>query len=223
MQCALQYVYERVHHIYISIMNPAKPITSMIVAALQPKFGIGSEGGLPWKLKQEMKYFRDVTSNSKDGTINAVIMGRKTWESIPERFRPLPNRLNVILSRSHLNTEKDGVFYYNSIEAIISSLTHKSFVYNDKSIDKIFIIGGAQIYNSAIKSDFVDNLLITNIRYNGKEADAPVLDTFLDWDLSQWLQSDISLLREFANAPFAEGLIKEGDYEYEYTMWKKRA
>lgn len=203
-------------------MKPVKPITSIIVAALQPKFGIGSDGGLPWKLKQEMKFFRDVTSTARDGAINAVIMGRKTWESIPERFRPLPNRLNVVLSRSHLNNEKDGVLYYNSIDAIMSGLAHNSFVHDNKPIDKIFIIGGAQIYNTIIKGDLVDNLLITNVRYNGGKETEPALDTFLDWDLTRWQQSDVARLRTFADTPFTEGLIKEGDYEYEYTMWEKR-
>lgn len=203
-------------------MKPVKPVTSIIVAALQPKFGIGSDGGLPWKLKQEMKYFRDVTSSAREGAINAVIMGRKTWESIPERFRPLPNRLNVILSRSYLNTEKDGVLYYNSIEAIMSGLASNSYVYDNKPIDKIFIIGGAQIYNSIIKGNLVDNLLVTNVRYNGSKESEPALDTFLDWDLTQWQQCDVLRLKEYANTAFTEGIIKEGDYEYEYTMWEKR-
>lgn len=204
-------------------MKPAKPVTSIIVAALQPKFGIGADGGLPWKLKQEMKYFKDVTSTAKEGAINAVIMGRKTWESIPKRFRPLPNRLNVILSRSYTNTETDGVLYYNSIDAAMSGLANNSFIYDNKPIEKIFIIGGAQIYNSIMKGNLVDNLLVTNINYNGSKETEPSLDTFLDWDLTQWKQSDVSRLKEFVGTSFAEGIIKEGDYEYEYTMWEKRS
>ena len=73
---------------------------NLIVAACGKSLGIGLNGELPWKLKSEMKYFAETTSKTKDiDKINAVIMGRKTWESIPLKFRPLKNRFNVILSR----------------------------------------------------------------------------------------------------------------------------
>ena len=67
--------------------------------------GIGKDGGLPWRLKGEMTYFRNVTSyvpddEQKQGARNAVIMGRKTWESIPPRFRPLGGRINIVISRT---------------------------------------------------------------------------------------------------------------------------
>ena len=73
---------------------------NLIVAACGKSMGIGLNGELPWRLKSEMKYFAETTTKTKDSDkINAVIMGRKTWESIPAKFRPLKNRLNVILSR----------------------------------------------------------------------------------------------------------------------------
>ena len=72
----------------------------LIVAADQ-NLGIGLNGDLPWKLKGDLKYFRNLTIQTQDrNKINAVIMGRTTWESIPDKFRPLPNRLNIILSNS---------------------------------------------------------------------------------------------------------------------------
>ena len=73
---------------------------NLIVAACGKSLGIGLNGELPWKLKSEMKYFAETTTKTKDfDKMNAVIMGRKTWESIPLKFRPLKNRFNVILSR----------------------------------------------------------------------------------------------------------------------------
>ena len=73
---------------------------NLIVAACGKSLGIGLNGELPWRLKSEMKYFAETTSRTIDSNkINAVIMGRKTWESIPLKFRPLKNRLNVVLSR----------------------------------------------------------------------------------------------------------------------------
>ena len=70
-----------------------------LVVAATESGGIGVGGGLPWHLKQDMKFFRQLTSTPS--TMPAtVLMGRKTWESIPAKFRPLPDRLNVVLSRN---------------------------------------------------------------------------------------------------------------------------
>jgi dihydrofolate reductase len=63
----------------------------IIILAVDKENGIGKQGNLPWKLKSDMIYFREVTTTTlQKDKINAIIMGRKTWESIPEKFRPLP-------------------------------------------------------------------------------------------------------------------------------------
>ena len=73
---------------------------NLIVAACGKSLGIGNNGQLPWRLQSEMKHFATTTKTTQDpGKQNAVIMGRKTWESIPLKFRPLKNRLNIVLSR----------------------------------------------------------------------------------------------------------------------------
>ena len=73
----------------------------IVVAATRDEMGIGLDGALPWRLPKDMAYFKAVTSRvDEPGARNAVIMGRKTWESIPAKFRPLPGRLNVVLSAS---------------------------------------------------------------------------------------------------------------------------
>lgn len=72
---------------------------TLIVAATVSN-GIGQSSRLPWRLPQEMAYFARVTSNTPEGTKNAVVMGRKTWESIPPKFRPLRDRVNVVISRN---------------------------------------------------------------------------------------------------------------------------
>lgn len=72
---------------------------TIIVAATLAN-GIGHNARLPWRLPQEMAYFARVTTNAPEGSINAVVMGRNTWESIPTKFRPLPKRLNVVISRN---------------------------------------------------------------------------------------------------------------------------
>lgn len=206
----------------LAMTKPTRPVVSLIVAALQPELGIGANGRLPWRLKKEIKYFRDVTSKAKEGAVNAVIMGRNTWESIPSKFRPLSNRLNIVLSRSYTNICQDGVLYYNSVDKVMETFEKAGYKYGEWDINKIFIIGGAQVYNSMIDDGRVDNLLLTNVKYVGEEEKKPVFDTFLDWDLTQWEKKDVSELKKFVEVEFDEGVVVENDYEYEYTMWERK-
>lgn len=81
-----------------------KPIYVIVATALNPSMGIGNRGTLPWSgIKGDMAFFRKLTTkvpeSSTPGALNALIMGRKTWESIPTKFRPLPGRLNVVITR----------------------------------------------------------------------------------------------------------------------------
>ena len=72
-----------------------------MVLAATPSGGIGLDGGLPWRLPGEMAFFRELTTKTRDAAKrNAVLMGRKTWDSLPPKFKPLPGRLNVVLSAS---------------------------------------------------------------------------------------------------------------------------
>lgn len=72
---------------------------TIIVAATKSN-GIGQSGKLPWRLSKELAYFARVTSSAPEGQRNAVIMGRKTWESIPANFKPLSKRFNVVVSQN---------------------------------------------------------------------------------------------------------------------------
>eukprot|EP01084_Bolivina_argentea_P223488 378123_1 len=74
---------------------------SLIVAATIPDFGIGLDGSIPWRIAGDLKFFKETTMVTKDrNKQNAVIMGRKTWQSIPNKYRPLPSRLNIVLTRN---------------------------------------------------------------------------------------------------------------------------
>ncbi len=103
-----------------------KPVVA-IVACTQDG-GIGKEGKLPWKLSGDMAYFKRVTLDTEDtpDVRNAVIMGRKTWESIPKSFRPLPGRLNVVLSRSPttLNLPEGVVVRFTCSDVSFPSLSY---------------------------------------------------------------------------------------------------
>ncbi|OAY83685.1 Bifunctional dihydrofolate reductase-thymidylate synthase, partial [Ananas comosus] len=88
------------HYSNGNLQNQLQRNYQVVVAATRD-LGIGKDGKLPWKLPSDLKYFKEVTVSTLDPSKkNAVIMGRKTWESIPLQYRPLPGRLNIILTRS---------------------------------------------------------------------------------------------------------------------------
>ena len=71
----------------------------LVVAQTRDR-GIGANGGMPWSLPKDMAYFKKLTATtSVSSARNAVVMGRNTWQSIPSKFRPLANRINIVISR----------------------------------------------------------------------------------------------------------------------------
>jgi dihydrofolate reductase len=110
--------------------------TFEVIVAVDDKNGIGKNGTIPWRNKEDMDHFKDVTIGNGN---NAVIMGRKTYESIPKKFRPLPKRKNIVIS----STQVEGVDTYKSItEALL----------NCHQYDKVFMCGGQGIYDECINS-----------------------------------------------------------------------
>lgn len=97
-----------------------------IIVAVDSEMGIGKNNAVPWHLPEEYKHFQRQTKATKDpNRRNAVIMGRKCWESIPEKFRPLRNRINVVLSRTiepRIEAENDVIFT-DSLEKALKILT----------------------------------------------------------------------------------------------------
>ena len=117
-----------------------------IIVAVSTNDVIGRDNDLPWHLPNEFKYFKSVTLNK------SVIMGRKCWESLPIKFRPLPKRLNVVLTK---NTEydADGALIMTNLESTIKAFRNTDL--------EVFIIGGSQIYKEAFK--FADRVYLTRI------------------------------------------------------------
>ena len=91
------------------------PAFSLVVAADQEN-GIGKGGKLPWRLPGEMAYFKRLTTEAPAGRRNAVIMGRKTYESIQPKYRPLTDRFNMVLSRD-MTYRPQGAFVVSSLDA----------------------------------------------------------------------------------------------------------
>ena len=125
-----------------------------IIVAIDHDNGIGKDGTIPWKIPEDIKRFRDLTSTTSDSTKqNAVIMGRKTWESIPERFRPLPARRNIVLSSR--DTDFLGA---TRAESFLGAIDIAEL---DDAIESIFVIGGAEVYRNAMP--YARNLYVTHV------------------------------------------------------------
>ncbi len=164
-----------------------------IIVATDENLGIGKNGKMPWNLKDELKYFQKVTTKTTNSDKqNMVIMGRTTWESIPEQHRPLKNRKNVVLTRN-TNFKVDGANVINSMDDAIASA--------DDTIENIFIIGGASVYKQAIDSIDLDGIYLTQIH---KEYEC---DTFFP-EIPNNFKKPISL-----------GGVEEDEVSYEYLFY----
>jgi dihydrofolate reductase len=127
-----------------------------IIAAADKKMGIGIKNGLPWRLKGDMKYFSDTTTKTSTGKINAVIMGLNTWLSLPEKHRPLPLRINVVLSFEKPDLP-ENVYWAESFEDAFEKLSAV------KGLDQVFVIGGASIYRQAIERPECERVYLTEV------------------------------------------------------------
>lgn len=131
-----------------------------IVVALCDDNGIGREGKLPWAIEADMKHFRKLTSVVHDPSKhNAVIMGRKTWESIPQNFRPLKNRLNIVLTRQPRDLSS-VVIQSPSLEAALQTLSEPPL---NSSVENVFVIGGSEVYREALLDKNCAVLHVTKI------------------------------------------------------------
>ncbi|VEN44829.1 unnamed protein product [Callosobruchus maculatus] len=133
-----------------------------LIAAACENMGIGHNNNLPWRLKTEMDYFTRMTSKTKhQDKKNVVIMGRKTWDSIPKKFKPLNNRINFILSRSDLVlSEYKDVYSFKSLADAINKLNEHNF---KNLYENIWVIGGSHIYDECMKSEYFYRLYLTRI------------------------------------------------------------
>lgn len=224
-------------------MAATKKPVSLILAAAVPSMGIGLNGTLPWNLSKEMAYFRQVTTKS------VVIMGKTTWESIPLKFRPLKNRVNVVISSTlykdnsdiykddqALNIKNSPVLYYKNFD---TALNHIDMLYSDLPI---YVIGGVQLYTSVLDHERVKNVLLTEVKKisvspeDSSQYDTIECDSFFTafpWypkntdeisiNQKEWIRQSFDSLKAFV--PEAISLenkpISENGFEYEFTLWNR--
>jgi len=187
---------------------------TIIVAATARSMGIGLGGTLPWALKKDMAYFARVTKRTpQPGAQNTVIMGRKTWESIPEKFRPLKDRSNVVLSRTLPQTGKSPEFSITSSLQSVSEKAHDG---------KVFVIGGAEIYRQALELSNCNRILLTRV-LDDFETDVNfpvVLDPSIP---GSWKMKSKKELDDFVGETTPEGVQVENGTRYKFEMWERSA
>ena len=146
----------------MTISAPPLPSLSLI-AAIARNGAIGKNNGLLWHEPEDQKHFRRVTMGCP------VIMGRKTWDSLPARFRPLPGRRNVVITRNAA-WQADGADAVSSLDAALALLA---------GTPRAFVIGGAEVYGLALPR--VDQLVLTEI---DAELDGDIF--FPTWDRTRF-------------------------------------
>jgi dihydrofolate reductase len=140
-----------------------------VIAACTPKFGIGKSGSIPWDIPNDMNFFKEKTTSTKDSyKTNAVIMGRSTWTSLGGM--PLKNRYNCILSNSLSKFEGSSIYIDNDLSHMINTLNTKPL------IDSIYIIGGSKVYEKAFEI-FEKNIkcVYLNIIHKDYECDRKII------------------------------------------------
>ena len=142
---------------------------SLIVAVAENGV-IGKDNDLIWHLPKDMQFFKKITIG------HHVIMGRKNFESIPHKYRPLPNRTNIIITRQS-EYKAEGCIVVNSVETALE------IAKNNGDIEP-FIIGGGQIYRIAIEKNLVDKIYLTKIHHSFKG------DTFFPELSSDWKETN---------------------------------
>jgi len=119
-----------------------------LVAAVAHGSVIGQGGTIPWRIPEDMAHFRSLTMG------HPVVMGRKTWDSLPDRFRPLPGRRNVVVTRNP-DWREEGAERATSLDDALEVVA---------GAEQVFVVGGAELYEAALPS--ADELVLTEIDLN---------------------------------------------------------
>lgn len=141
-------------------------------------WGIGKNNALPWpRLRADFAHFKAITSAASEGRRNAIVMGRRTWESTEIACKPLPRRLNIVLSRRAL-TVPEGVVVARSLDDAI-----------DKRGDaeEVFVIGGAEIFRAALDHAALRHVYLTRVEGRfGCDTHVPDLGATFGVDDPAW-------------------------------------
>ncbi|NBF05498.1 dihydrofolate reductase [Pseudomonas sp. Fl5BN2] len=167
-----------------------KSLPLSLIAALAQNRVIGVDNSMPWHLPGDFKFFKATTLGKP------IIMGRKTWDSLG---RPLPGRLNIVVSRQ-TDLVLEGAEVYPSLEAAVARAEEWAL---EQGASELMLIGGAQLYSQGLEQ--ADRLYLTRVALN-PQGDA----WFPEFDEQQW-----TLVSEVPNPP-------EGDKPaYSFEVWER--
>jgi dihydrofolate reductase len=128
-----------------------------IVVAYNKDFIIADDSGnIPWNIPEDLRYFKSVTINKP------CIMGRKTWESIPEKYKPLPKRTNIVVTRNPEEFSRNNKSYIEKIlvfQSIESALKRALEICED-----VCIVGGGEIYSQCLSKGLVDKVIASEVK-----------------------------------------------------------
>jgi len=167
-----------------------------IIVAMCKNRGIGFKNTIPWYLPTDLERFKDLTTSQSRVLINNVIMGRKTWDSLPKKVKPLPKRKNIIISSKKNIINNKNVVIHNNIESIKE--------YNSVNT---WIIGGNAIYKYCLDHNLVNNIFLTVIHDEYKcdvffpelpenfklHIETPIeIENNIRFNYQQWINVDIN-------------------------------
>mgnify|MGYP003989032023 FL=1 len=139
----------------------------ILIAAVSKDRVIGKQGRIPWKIKEDLSFFKEKTLNSP------IIMGRATYNSIG---RPLPNRLNIVMTRSAKKTE--GVTEVTSVKEAVETAS------KNKNSSKVYVIGGENIYKEFLP--IAHRMIITEVELYIEGGDT----FFPEWSINEWQEQN---------------------------------
>jgi dihydrofolate reductase len=184
--------------------NPPRQMN--LIVAVDAENGISKDNSLPWHLPKEYKHFQETTIKTSDPSkINAVLMGRKCWDSIPAKFRPLKNRVNVILSKTLPPQISEHCIITDDFDKALKMLTEEE-PYKSQ-IETIWNVGGKAIYQMGLEHPWMHKLVITKI---DSTFDTDVQFPDVDWENYE------------LNDDFDGKLIEEKGFTYRIQSFTKK-
>jgi dihydrofolate reductase/thymidylate synthase len=175
-----------------------------IIVAVERSHGIGKDNQLPWpRLSKDLSHFRTITSTTtQQQKQNAVIMGRKTWESIDSSVKPLKNRINVVLSTSTDQASyPENVHIARDLQSALDYLNSQSHL-----VDQAFVIGGARLYSEAIGHKQCRYLYVTRIN--------------ADFECDRFFPA-ISEKQYRLQSNYSNNTIEENGVKYQFQLYKR--
>lgn len=157
-----------------------------IIVALSKNDCIGINGKLPWDIPEDLRHFKKITKG------HAVIMGRKTWESLPQKFRPLPNRTNIVITRQKNYQLPEKVLCFQSLRDAVIAFPHA------------FVIGGAELY--ALALPLTETLYITEIETHIENCTT----FFPKIDMTVWRETERENHKNFSFVIYKKTYVHHG-------------